>query len=53
MCPAQVVDGSRIKDLRASKHRFEVSQRPYVRLVLHYEGLLGAASAVARGLDGA
>ena len=38
--------------MRASKHRFEVAQRPYVRLVLCYEGLVGAAAAVARGRAG-
>lgn len=49
---SQEADSSRIKDLRASKHRFEVSQRPYVRSVLHYEALVGTATAVMRGRHG-
>lgn len=47
-----MIDAGRIKDMRASKHRFEVSQRPYVRMILCYEGLVGAATAVARGRSG-
>ena len=49
---SQEADSSRIKDLRASKRRFEVSQRPCVRSVLHYEALVGTATAVMRGRHG-
>ena len=46
------INAQRIKDLRASKHRFEVSQRPYARIVLLYEPLLDTARTIARGRHG-
>lgn len=49
---AKVVDGSRIKDMRARKHRFEIAQRPYVRMCLFYEALIGTASTTMRGRSG-
>ena len=47
-----IVDGTRVKNLRAAAHRFESCQRPYVRAVLHFEGLIGTATAVMRGRAG-
>ena len=40
------------KDLGACKPRFEVSQKPYLRRVLHYEALLATAAVVVRGRSG-
>ncbi len=48
----EIVDGSRVKDLKASAHRFEVSQRPFVRKVLFYEATVGTAMAIASGRRG-
>ena len=47
-----VIEGSRIKDLRASKHRFEVSQKPNMRITQNYEAMIGTAVTVARGRSG-
>ena len=46
------IEGSRIKDLRASLHRFEVSQKPNMRIIQNYEAMIGTAVTAARGRSG-